>query len=197
MTQRRDGAGSAPVRSPAVTPTERSSSADRPRPGRWAVWLLIVLGAAVALAIASRSDGGPATAGERTQALAARVRCPVCTGLSVADSKTSAARAIHAEIARRVGLGQRDEEIIGYLTGSYGDEILLNPKNEGVAALVWALPVVGFVLGAGAVVHAFRRGRPRLALPTDDDTVLVERALVERALVESARSSPAPSETGE
>jgi cytochrome c-type biogenesis protein CcmH/NrfF len=46
---------------------------------------------------------------ERTMALAHRLRCPVCQGLSVADSTSEAALGMKARILELVRLGYTDE----------------------------------------------------------------------------------------
>ena len=129
--------------------------------GRKAAWLSLGLVAVAALsfAVMSSSSGGE-TSSQRAERLAYGVRCPTCQGLSAAESDAKAATAVRAEITRRVEQGQSDAEIRQALVDRYGDGILLTPEGEGVAALVWALPVAGFVLAAAGVAATLvRRGR--------------------------------------
>ena len=149
---------------------------------RWLPYLLLVPVVAVALYIGAGSgDDGPPTAAARTAKLAAQVRCPTCEGLSAAESDAASSVAIREEIRRRVDAGQSDGEIRSFLAGRYGADILLTPAGSGVAALVWALPVMAVVLGAGGLALALRRRRsepPRTA--SADDRLLVEQALGNR-----------------
>ena len=57
-----------------------------------------------------------------------------------------------------------------------GESILLKPSSDGIGILVWALPVIVLVLGAGGLVVALRRWQrqPRLTA-TDADEALVAR----------------------
>lgn len=139
----------------------------------WAVLAAFVIGA---LVWAAWPEGGSRGASERAADLAAELRCPDCEGLSVADSPTSSARAIRRDIERRIAAGETDAQIRQAYVDRYGESILLNPEGGGLGLLVWGLPVVALVLGAGGLVIALRRWRrdPRLAA-TPADEELVER----------------------
>ena len=125
---------------------------------KWLPWLALVVVLVVALAAgASSGEGGDGGAEARSARLAAELRCPTCRGLSVADSDTKAAVAIRDEIRARVDAGQSDGQVREYLVSRYGEDILLKPRGSGVTGLVWALPVVVLVCGAGGLAFAFRR----------------------------------------
>lgn len=148
---------------------------------------------AVALVMAADSRSGDADGSPeaRTRRLAAELRCPVCQGLSVADSPSSTARAIAADIRRRVEAGQSDGEIRQAYVDSYGEWVLLEPPGRGLGSLVWVLPVAGLVLAAGGLGLAFRRWRRDPAgAPTDEDRDLVERALAGRGPTDRAPMDP-------
>ena len=59
----------------------------------------------------------------------------------------------------------------------FGESILLKPSSDGIGVIVWALPVVVLVVGAGGLALALRRWQrqPRL-VATDADEALVARA---------------------
>ncbi len=143
---------------------------------RWP-WLVLIALLVGALVVATVGDGGPRSTEERARALGESIRCPTCSGQSVADSNAPAARNIRTEIARRIENGQSDEEIRDYIGGLFGEDLLLTPPRSGVAGLVWFLPVVGFVLALGALVAAFRHWRtpPDLSV-SDEDRALVDEA---------------------
>ncbi len=143
---------------------------------RWP-WLVLIALLVGALVVAAAGDGGPRSTEERARALGESIRCPTCSGQSVADSNAPAARNIRTEIARRIENGQTDEEIRDYIGGLFGEDLLLTPPRSGVAGLVWFLPVAAFVLAIGALVAAFRHWRtpPDLSV-SDEDRALVDRA---------------------
>jgi cytochrome c-type biogenesis protein CcmH len=123
-------------------------------------------------------DRGRRTPAARTEAITGDLRCPVCQGLSIADSHTPTAEAIRADVRRRVDAGESDSEIRAAYVASYGQWILLRPETSGVGALVWLLPVGALVLAVGGLTFAFRRWRREPALAaTDEDRALVEAAL--------------------
>jgi cytochrome c-type biogenesis protein CcmH len=131
-----------------------------------------------ALAVGARGQSGPPTDAQRVNRIADQVRCPTCRGLSAADSDAPAARAVREEVLRRVQAGETDGAILAYLVSRYDASILLKPEGDGVAGLVWALPVAGLVVAIGALILAFRRWRagPGTAVSAAD------RALVDEAL---------------
>jgi cytochrome c-type biogenesis protein CcmH len=141
----------------------------------WVALAAVVTGALMVGAVSGRPDPSPAA---RARRLSAELRCPVCQGLSVADSPSSTARAIADDIRRRIDEGESDGAIRRAYVERYGEWILLQPEGSGLGAVVWALPVAGLVLGGGALALAFRRWRRQPVLhPTEADRALVERAL--------------------
>jgi cytochrome c-type biogenesis protein CcmH len=141
----------------------------------------VALAAVVVVALVIGGGGGsgrPRSAAARTEAIAGDIRCPICQGLSVADSHTPTAEAMKEEIRRRIDAGESDAEIRASFVARYSEEILLRPETSGVSALVWILPVVALVAAIGGLVFAFRRWRRQPTLSaTDEDRALVEAAL--------------------
>jgi cytochrome c-type biogenesis protein CcmH/NrfF len=142
-----------------------------------AVALVAVVVTALVIGGAGRS-GGPRTPAARAQAIASDLRCPVCQGLSIADSHSPTAEAIAEDIRRRVAAGESDSAIRATYVARYGEWILLRPETTGVGALVWILPVAALLAAAGGLAVAFRRWRRQPTLAASDE----DRALVEAAL---------------
>ena len=141
------------------------------------VALAAVVVAALVIAGAGRSHPSRSPVA-RTEAIAADLRCPVCQGLSIADSHSPTAEAIRDDIRRRVDAGESDAAIKAFYVGRYGEWILLRPETSGVGALVWILPVTAVLLGIGGLALAFRRWRRQPVLAaTDEDRAIVEAAL--------------------
>lgn len=141
-------------------------------------WRGAILGLLVVVAVVVGSTSAEqVTDAARVQHLSETLRCPVCNGLAVADSPSSTARAIAADIRRMVGEGQTDEQIIETYVARYGTWILLEPPTSGFAAMAWLLPV-GFVAGAIGVLvvtlrQRFQRGQSAVS---ESDRRRVERA---------------------
>lgn len=135
----------------------------------------------VALVRDAVDEGSPRTTEDRVRSIASTMKCPVCRSQSVADSDVEAARAIRIEIARRLDVGESDNEIRDAIAGTYGEDVQLTPRASGLAGLVWVLPVVALVLALGALSATFARWRRRTtAGVTSQDRALVERALGDR-----------------
>jgi cytochrome c-type biogenesis protein CcmH len=140
--------------------------------------LAVVL--AVALVIGSGTRSGSETTSQRVDRIAKDVRCPSCSGLSVAESDAPTAVAVRQLITDRVKAGRSDGSIETELVRSYGSGILLRPPASGVAAVVWVVPVVAGAAGVIALVAVFRRRRLRAgpeAPVSEQDRALVEQAL--------------------
>jgi cytochrome c-type biogenesis protein CcmH len=93
----------------------------------------------------------------RTSEVASLLRCPVCQGLSVADSPSEMAVNMKAQVKELLGRGYAEEQILEYFELSYGQFVLLKPKFEGVNALVWLIPIGALVLGVAIVFFKLKK----------------------------------------
>lgn len=121
---------------------------------------------AVAGAAAFAAWPAPATSSDRVERIASELRCPVCQGLSVADSQAETAREMRALVVQRVAEGRTDEEIREEFRRSYGDWVFLSPATEGPAALMWLLPLGLLALGATVAVSRARAPAEAVAEPS-------------------------------
>lgn len=144
--------------------------------------LLGAVALVVVAALLSALGLRPASADERARRLESELRCPVCQGLSIADSPAVLAGEMRSIVAEQVASGASDAEVRAYFVERYGQWILLAPDAAGVNLLLWAAPGVLLVGGAAVLVARTRRsavhaplvaaersatGRPRqLALAT-------------------------------
>jgi len=96
----------------------------------------------------------------RVQALGKQLRCPMCQGLSIADSGSSAARAQMDRVRELVAEGKSDDEIRTYFVARYGEWALLEPPAHGFNWLVWLGPAVLLLAGAWIVARMVRRKAP-------------------------------------
>lgn len=143
---------------------------------RWP-WLVLVAVLAGGLFVAGADDPGARTSEERARGIAETIKCPMCSGQSVADSNAPSAKNIRTEIVRRIEAGQTDDEIRDGIADTYGDDLLLTPPRSGVGGLVWFLPVALFVAAVGGLAAAFRHWRsPPDVEVSDEDRLLVEKA---------------------
>ena len=92
-----------------------------------------------------------------TESVSALMRCPVCQGLSVADSHTESALAMRSKAESLLAEGYSADQVLTYFESSYGEFIRLSPRPEGFNLLVWALPAAGLLLGLALVWARLRR----------------------------------------
>ncbi len=108
---------------------------------------------------------------DATRTIASQLRCPVCQGLSVADSPSESAVAIKREVERLAAQGYTEAQCLLYFEASYGEFIRLEPKAEGLNLLVWAGPGALLVFGLGVIAWMRLGNRkppaPRTLPPVD------------------------------
>lgn len=95
----------------------------------------------------------------RTEEIGSLLRCPVCQGLSVADSPSSMARNMKAEVRDQLAAGYDREQILEHFERSYGEFVRLEPQMHGVNVLVWLGPFAVLAGGAAIVILLLRRSR--------------------------------------
>ncbi|MEU9822938.1 cytochrome c-type biogenesis protein CcmH [Pseudonocardia alni] len=140
--------------------------------------LLLTVAVALVLAMA------PAAGEDRVQELAERLRCPVCTSVSVAESPSDTAVAMRQVIEDQVAVGRSDDEIEAYFRARYGDWAVIDPPASGSTLLLWLLPAAATVAGA-ALLLTRRSRRAGLDEPEPSEA---EQARVDQALDRSRES---------
>jgi cytochrome c-type biogenesis protein CcmH/NrfF len=114
--------------------------------------------ALLGLAALTALRGTPPGRTEQAAAIAADLRCPDCQGLSVAESHTTAASAIRAEIDEQLAAGRSADQVRQSFVDRYGEWILLAPTSP----LPWLVPLLALLAGAGGLTGWLLR-RPAAA----------------------------------
>lgn len=113
------------------------------------------------------APAGPARSGDAltvaTERLAGQIRCPVCQGQSVQASTSEAARNMKQQIKALVAAGYSDDQVLLYFEASYGQFIRMMPRAEGFNLLVWIIPALALLIGAGVTWTVIRRLGDRAA----------------------------------
>ena len=122
---------------------------------------------------------------QRTMAISAELRCPVCQGLAIGDSPSIMAANMKAQVRELLERGYTEEQILSYFEKSYGQFVLLKPKFQGVNALVWILPIAVLAIGFVLVISKAKKleAAPAAAPPEEpvDDPYLARvREMVEK-----------------
>lgn len=131
---------------------------------RWLGWIAILwllLVCVLALLAYGRPSATPSLE-ERTQTIAAQLRCPVCQGESVADSQAPVAQDIRHTIGVDLAHGQSPAQIRHGLDASYAG-LSLAPPASGIGSLAWLAPPLLLLGGVALLLTmvADWRGRGR------------------------------------
>lgn len=94
----------------------------------------------------------PETIEPRVQTLSSNLRCPVCQGMSVAESTTEVALNFQERIRALVTSGYTDEQILDYFVERYGEFMVLDPQARGTHGALWLVPSLALGLGVGWAV---------------------------------------------
>lgn len=120
------------------------------------VLALGVMAVALTVTVVSLATGGRGE-GDRVDALAERLKCPVCASESIADSPSSLARDLYDLIAEQVAAGWSDDEIVDFFVATYGEQVRLDPPLDARTIALWLIPLLGLAVGAGVILR--RRSR--------------------------------------
>lgn len=149
----------------------------------------------------ARALGGPELEAA-THELAAELRCPVCQGLSVADSPTELARNMKHQARELLAGGYDREQVLAYFESSYGEFVRLKPPLRGINWLVWVAPLLGLLAGGFVVTRSLRRLKGKAPAPEapaqEDDPQLAPylRRVRELAYGWPQGRPPAPADSG-
>ena len=120
--------------------------------------------------------------------LAGELRCLVCQGESLAESRSDFAADMLNKIRELMRQGKSDQEIKDYLVARYGDFILYRPPFSGITAYIWIAPFVLAVAGASLLIFNIKRRRERVNVaPLSEE----EQARVNSLLKEDTGDSKA------
>jgi cytochrome c-type biogenesis protein CcmH len=104
---------------------------------------------------------------QRTEELSSLMRCPVCQGLSIADSPTLLAQAMKSEVRQSLAAGYTETQIFDYFEQSYGEFVRLEPKAKGFNLVVWIAPGAALLMGLALIVYRLRSSK-RESIPVED-----------------------------
>ena len=96
---------------------------------------------------------------QRAQEIYKEVRCPVCSGQSIAESDNSESAALKSFILDQLEEGKSDAEIRDDLRILFGDEILFRPPLDTKTYLLWGIPFFIFFILIIGFMWKFHRSR--------------------------------------
>jgi|TARA_R110002073_G_scaffold45053_1_gene124547 cytochrome c-type biogenesis protein CcmH len=96
---------------------------------------------------------------QRFRGLIEQLRCPKCQNQSISDSDADIAQDMRAQVATMIREGRSNDEIVGYFTERYGDFVNYKPPVNAQTMILWAGPVLVFVIGFVLVLVQIRRAK--------------------------------------
>ncbi len=133
----------------------------------------LILAIALAVGISGRSHN---SVDDRVQQITSQIRCPVCSGETVAGSSAPISQDIRAAVRQQLVAGRSDKQITTYIEQQYPGTAL-SPPSTGVGLLVWALPVVVVAAAVAGLGLTFARWRARPGVTvSDEDRQMVDKA---------------------
>lgn len=142
------------------------------RPIGWFV-LLAVLAGTLGYASLQHSAGGAVA---RVSYLESVIKCPPCSGLSIAQSDVAQSKTLRNSVTKWVAQGWTNERIEAEVVSLYGADEILRPSNP----VIWIAPIA--VLLAAALLLSLviaRRARSSEQGLEEQDEQIVRAALEE------------------
>jgi cytochrome c-type biogenesis protein CcmH len=94
---------------------------------------------------------------QRAQLLFKEIRCIVCSGQSIADSRVELAKDLRAVIRTKILEGYNNQEILAYVSGRYGEGILMQPPFQTNTYLLWFSPILILFIGIIGIIVYLKR----------------------------------------
>lgn len=81
------------------------------------------------------------------------IRCQVCQGESIDDSKADLAKDMRQLIRNQINQGRTDQEIKKFLSERYGQSILMETPFISITWIIWLAPLLMLLLGIFMIVR--------------------------------------------
>jgi cytochrome c-type biogenesis protein CcmH len=132
----------------------------------FAVVMFALLLAGLAPASVGAQSGGelelpPGVEYDDVNRVARKMYCDVCEGIPLDECESIACRQWRQEIARQLGDGRTDDEVIDYFVERYGGDVAAIPRDRTDRFLVFAVPIAVVLLIGVAGLSQMRNLRRR------------------------------------
>ncbi len=155
-----------------------------------ALFILILLANAQALAAIDPYEFENETQRDRYQNFIEDLRCPKCQNQNLAGSDAPIATDLRHELQRLLKEGKSDSEITEYMVSRYGEFILYEPPFDKKTAVLWLAPIAFFLAGIAVLIKVARR---RSASKISSELTAEEQAELKHLLDDKTRDTEAKS----
>ncbi|MEQ1607919.1 MAG: cytochrome c-type biogenesis protein [Hyphomonadaceae bacterium] len=107
-----------------------------------------IIAALALFAIATPSQAQPAASTfspeveSAARQLGKTLRCVVCQNQSIEESGAPLAADMRTMVRERLAAGQREEQVIAYMTDRYGNFVLMKPPFQADTLVLWLGPLI-------------------------------------------------------
>ena len=84
----------------------------------------------------------------RAREISKNLRCLVCRNENIDSSNAELAKDLRVLVRERLLIGSSNDEIINYVVDRYGNYVLLKPKLQGSALILWLFGPVLLLVGS-------------------------------------------------
>ncbi|MEB8388347.1 cytochrome c-type biogenesis protein CcmH [Rhodobacteraceae bacterium KMM 6894] len=133
--------------------------------------LIVALLASPALAVQPDEMLDDPVLEQRARDISSGLRCLVCRNESIDESNAALARDLRLLVRERLVSGDSDAQVVDFIVDRYGEYVLLRPRADGSALVLWLAGPLMLLLGAGIALR-YVRGRGRSS--PEGDTTLSE-----------------------
>lgn len=123
---------------------------------KWILAFALAILASFLLASLVLAQNGNPPSDDQVNAVAKKLYCPVCPNTPLDVCETKACQDWRAQIRQELASGWSEQQISDYFVQQYGERVLGEPQRSGFTSMVWVLPVIGVLLGAGVVFQILR-----------------------------------------
>ncbi len=144
---------------------------------RGVFWLALAAALGVAIlwsgrAAAQTPTQGPVITDDQVNAIARQLYCPVCENIPLDVCPTTACAQWRGTIRELLAQGKSPQEVKDYFVARFGDRVLAEPPRSGLSWIIYIIPPVLILAGAGFVVllvWRMRRKSPARAISTPEN----------------------------
>lgn len=104
---------------------------------------------------------------QRMSEIASELRCLVCQNQTIVDSNAPLAVDLRNEIREQLKQGRSAREIMDYMVARYGDFVLYRPPLKATTVLLWAGPLLLFLVGLAVMFRKIAKRRVEAAALTE------------------------------
>jgi cytochrome c-type biogenesis protein CcmH len=118
---------------------------------------IFILIPSIALALTAESRLDKPADERRAHEIFKQIRCVVCDGESINDSKADIAKSLRVLVREKVESNLSNDEILNYVTERYGDVVLMKPPFKQSTFLLWAGPFILLSIGGVLLWRIFQK----------------------------------------